>query len=51
VPRKIIKAFVASFNGQLVFRAERYPSISANPYEAFYFRGGGKRHIRVRLTR
>lgn len=38
VPRKIIKEFIASFNGQMVFRAEWFPSISANPYQAFYFR-------------
>jgi sulfur-oxidizing protein SoxZ len=38
VPRQIIKAFVARFNGRVVFRAEWYPSISANPYQAFYFR-------------
>jgi sulfur-oxidizing protein SoxZ len=38
VPRKIIKEFVASFNGQTVFRADWYPSVSANPYQAFFFR-------------
>ena len=38
VPRKIIKEFVASFNGQRVFQAEWFPSISANPYQTFFFR-------------
>ncbi len=38
VPRKIIREFVTRFNGQVVFRAQWYPSISANPYQAFYFR-------------
>jgi sulfur-oxidizing protein SoxZ len=38
IPRKIIKEFVVHFNGKTVFRAEWYPSISANPYQAFYFR-------------
>ena len=38
VPRKIIREFVASFNGEQVFRAEWFPSISANPYQAFFFR-------------
>jgi sulfur-oxidizing protein SoxZ len=38
IPRKIIREFVASFNGETVFRAEWFPSISANPYQAFYFR-------------
>ena len=38
VPRKIIKEFVAKFNDKVVFRADWYPAISANPYQAFYFR-------------
>ena len=38
IPRKIIREFVASFNGKTVFRAEWHPSISANPYQAFFFR-------------
>lgn len=38
IPRKIIREFVARFNGVIVFRAEWNPSISANPYQAFYFR-------------
>jgi sulfur-oxidizing protein SoxZ len=38
VPRKIIKEFVAAFNGKTVFRADWYPSVSANPYQAFFFR-------------
>jgi sulfur-oxidizing protein SoxZ len=38
IPRKIIKEFVARFNDKIVFRADWYPSISANPYQAFFFR-------------
>jgi sulfur-oxidizing protein SoxZ len=38
VQRRIIREFVANFNGNTVFRAEWYPSISANPFQAFYFR-------------
>jgi sulfur-oxidizing protein SoxZ len=38
VPRNIIKEFVVSFNGKTVFRADWYPSVSANPYQAFFFR-------------
>jgi len=38
IPREIIKEFIATFNGAVVFRAEWYPSVSANPYQAFFFR-------------
>lgn len=31
VPRKIIKQFVAAFNGKTVFEADWNPAISANP--------------------
>jgi sulfur-oxidizing protein SoxZ len=35
IPRDIITTFVCSYNGVEVFRAELYPSISANPYIQF----------------
>jgi sulfur-oxidizing protein SoxZ len=35
VPRNIITNFVCSYNGVEVFRAELFPSISANPYIQF----------------
>ncbi len=35
IPRNIITTFVCSYNGVEVFRAELYPSISANPYIQF----------------
>jgi sulfur-oxidizing protein SoxZ len=38
IPRKIIKEFVVLFNGKTVFRADWYPSVAANPYQAFFFR-------------
>jgi sulfur-oxidizing protein SoxZ len=38
IPRDIINTFTASFNGKQFFVAHWYPAISANPYEAFYFR-------------
>lgn len=38
IPRKIIKQFVASFNGKEVFRADWHPSISANPYQSFFLK-------------
>lgn len=38
VARKIIRLFEARFNDRLVFSAEWHPSISANPYQSFFFR-------------
>ena len=38
IPRKIINKFVAEFNGKQVFAADWYPSISANPYQSFFFK-------------
>jgi sulfur-oxidizing protein SoxZ len=38
IPRKIIMEFIAAFNGKTVFRADWYPSVAANPYQAFFFR-------------
>ena len=36
IPRKIIKKFVAKFDGQEIMSADWQPSISANPYHAFF---------------
>lgn len=41
IPRNIINAFVAKFEGKQVFRAEFGPGVSANPYLAFYMRVPG----------
>ena len=38
VPRRIIKQFVAKFNGKEVMKADWHPAISANPYQAFFVR-------------
>jgi sulfur-oxidizing protein SoxZ len=38
IPRKIIKSFEAKFNGKPVFGADWHPSVSANPYQAFFFK-------------
>jgi len=35
IPRKIINAFRATFDGQEVFSATLYPGTSANPYLVF----------------
>ena len=38
IPRRIIKRFEASYNGQPVFAADWHPSISANPYQSFFLK-------------
>jgi sulfur-oxidizing protein SoxZ len=38
VPRKIIKEFTASFNGQQILKTDWHPAISANPYQSFFVR-------------
>lgn len=38
VPRDIINTFEASFNGKPFFTAEWFPSISANPFQSFFFK-------------
>jgi sulfur-oxidizing protein SoxZ len=35
LPRDIIRRFACRYNGELVFSAELYPAIAANPYIAF----------------
>jgi sulfur-oxidizing protein SoxZ len=36
IPRKIIRQFIASFEGKEIFRADWHPAISANPYQSFF---------------
>lgn len=47
IPRNIIHTFTAHFAGELVFRAELGPSISANPYLSFYLKVPGPGELRV----
>ena len=35
VPRDIITLFVATYNGQEIFRADFFPAIAANPFVSF----------------
>jgi sulfur-oxidizing protein SoxZ len=35
IPRDIIRAFVCTYNGTEVFRAELHPAIAANPFLVF----------------
>jgi sulfur-oxidizing protein SoxZ len=38
LPRDIIRRFVCRFNGAVVFSADLYPAIAANPYLGFNLR-------------
>lgn len=38
IPKKIINAFEATFNGKAFFSATWYTSVSANPYQSFFFK-------------
>ena len=38
IPRQIINKFTAAFNGKTVFEADWHSSISANPYQAFFYK-------------
>ncbi len=38
IPRKIIKSFVAKFEGKEILKADWHPAISANPYQSFFVR-------------
>ena len=35
LPRNIIQSFSCRYNGELVFSAELYPAVAANPYIVF----------------
>ena len=36
IPRDIIHSFVATYNGEEIFRAELFPAVSANPFITFH---------------
>lgn len=36
VPRRIIKKFLATFNGKEVLSADWHSAVAANPYQAFF---------------
>jgi sulfur-oxidizing protein SoxZ len=38
LPRDILRRFTCRYNGELVFSADLYPAIAANPYLAFSLR-------------
>lgn len=38
IPRQIINKFTASFNGKVVFEADWFTAVSANPYQSFFYK-------------
>ncbi|MBB4265707.1 thiosulfate oxidation carrier complex protein SoxZ [Roseospira visakhapatnamensis] len=38
IPRQIINRFVVTLNGREVFSTDLFPSVSANPYVAFFLK-------------
>lgn len=36
LPRDILRTFTCRYNGELVFSAELFPAVSANPYLVFH---------------
>ena len=38
IPRNIIKKFICTYNDEVVFEADWYPAISANPYQSFHYK-------------
>ena len=38
IPRRIINRFEVALNGRQVFAMDLYPSVSANPYVAFFLK-------------
>lgn len=38
IPRQIINKFIAAFNGKTVFEADWMTSVSANPYQSFFYK-------------
>ncbi len=50
VPRDIIREFVCSYNGKVVFRASLHPGISANPLFIFYCRAEQSGVLECRWT-
>lgn len=50
IPRKIINAFKATFEGQGVFTATLHPGTSANPYLVFNLRVPGPGELELTWT-
>ena len=40
LPRDIIRRFSCRYNGEVVFAADLFPAIAANPYLSFHLRAG-----------
>lgn len=50
VPRDIATRFEARLDGRLVFAADLYPAVAANPYLAFWLRADGPGELSLEWT-
>lgn len=49
-PRRIIHAFACRYRGEIVFRAEFFPAVSADPFLAFHIRAEDSGEIELSWT-
>ena len=50
IPRMIINKFTCTYNGRTVLDCDWYPSISANPYMAFYVKADESGELAFKWT-
>ena len=50
IPQNIINAFVATYNGEEVFRTKMHAAISANPYISFFMKVPGEGELALTWT-
>lgn len=50
IPRMIINKFTCTYNGKVVFESDWHPSISANPYMAFYVKADKSGELAFKWT-
>lgn len=50
IPRNIVREFVCTYDGRVVFRAELEPGIAANPFFAFSLRADRSGELAFRWT-
>jgi len=50
IPRNIITQFVCTYNERVVFAAELFPAVAANPYLAFQFKADKTGLVRCTWT-
>ena len=50
IPRNIIRELRCVYDGNVVFRADLHPAISANPFFSFYLRAGASGDVTLFWT-